>query len=48
MRRCAVTSCRSEAKEVVAHPGRDEDVTPLCGHHAEIATRDAGAEVVSE
>jgi hypothetical protein len=47
MRACALVSCEREAVAVVDHPHRDEDATPLCSHHEEVATAEVGAEVVS-
>lgn len=44
--RCELESCVAEATELVNHPERPEELTQLCGHHAECA-REAGAEVVS-
>jgi hypothetical protein len=45
-RRCAIRTCNEETADLVDHPGRPEEETALCAHHAEITRDELGAEVV--
>jgi hypothetical protein len=45
-RTCAIDTCHEDTADLVDHPHRPEQQTPLCGHHAEIARDELGAEVV--
>jgi hypothetical protein len=45
--KCEINTCSESASKEVEHPYRPDDATGMCEHHAEIATTEADATVIT-